>query len=138
MTNEVTLLCWRCGTALESIPVPLSRLAYCPQCRADLHVCRMCREFDTKLADQCRAELDDVPHEKERANFCDHFSASSTAYVADDDSKARAARAELDALFGVDSGSPAPRPGESKSDAARRELESLFGMDEGDKKKGPQ
>ncbi|MDH3452692.1 MAG: hypothetical protein OEN20_09740 [Gammaproteobacteria bacterium] len=134
MSSAEPLLCWNCGSGLESIPVPVSRLAYCPECRADLHVCRMCKEFDQKLADQCRAELDDVPHEKQRANFCDHFSPSASAYAVVDDSQARAARAELDALFGVQS-APGPAAGESKADAARRELEALFGVDGGDKKK---
>lgn len=129
MSSDEPLLCWNCGSALESIPVPVNRLAYCPECRADLRVCRMCKEFDAKLADQCRAELDDVPHDKERANFCDHFTPSPNAHVAVDDSKARAARAELDALFGVESDDTGPAPGESKADAARRELESLFGME---------
>ena len=88
----------------------------------------MCSEFDQKLADQCRAELDDVPHEKQRANFCDHFSPSANAYVVVDDSKSRAARAELEALFGVENDA-APGADESKADVARRELEALFGMD---------
>ena len=134
MSSDEPLLCWNCGSALDSIPVPVNRLAYCPKCRADLRVCRMCREFDKKLADQCRAELDDVPHEKERANFCDHFSPSPNAYVMADDSQARAARAELDALFGLESDDAGPAAGESKADAARRELEALFGMEGEDKK----
>ncbi len=133
MSSDELLLCWNCGGDLENIPVPVNRLAYCPKCRADVRVCRMCKEFDPKLAEQCRAELDDVPHEKERANFCDHFSPSPNAYVAVDDSKARAARAELDALFGVESDT-GQQPGESKADTAKRELEALFGMD-GDKEK---
>ena len=128
MRVDEPLLCWNCGGGLESIPVPISRQAFCPACRADLHVCRMCREFDRKLADQCRAGLDDVPHEKQRANFCDHFSPSANAYEVVDDSEARAARTQLEALFGVDS-DHAPAA-ESKADAARRELESLFGMDD--------
>jgi hypothetical protein len=135
MSSDELLLCWNCGGDLENLPVPVNRLAYCPTCRADLRVCRMCKEFDPRLAEQCRAELDDVPHEKERANFCDHFTPSPNAYVAVDDSKARAARAELDALFGVESEDAGRVSGESKADAARRELESLFGMDEEEKKK---
>ncbi len=134
MSKDDLLLCWNCGGGLDTIPIPISRQAFCPECRADLHVCRMCVEFDQKLADQCRAELDDVPHEKQRANFCDHFSPSPDAYVVVDDSKARAARAELEALFGEQS-DPAPAAGESKADAARRELEALFGMDNENKKK---
>ena len=130
MSADEPLACWNCGGALESIPVPVSRLAYCSHCRADLHVCRMCKEFDAKLADQCRAELDDVPHEKQRANFCDYFTPSPNAYVVADDSEARAARAELNALFGEQGEDAGTRPGESKADVAKRELEALFGMDE--------
>ena len=90
----------------------------------------MCVEFDTKLANKCRAELDDIPHEKERANFCDHFTPSALAYQPEDTSASDRARADLNALFD-ESGDNNPRqPGESKSDAARRELEALFGMDE--------
>ncbi|MEM7293913.1 MAG: hypothetical protein AAF420_11040 [Pseudomonadota bacterium] len=90
----------------------------------------MCDEYDIKLADKCRAELDDIPHEKERANFCDHFSPSADAYQPEDTSKADQARAELNALFGVSDDGISRQAGESKSDAARRELEALFGMDD--------
>ncbi len=127
MPEQEPLVCWRCGAALTDVPVPVSRQAYCPQCRADLHVCRMCEEYDPKLADQCRAELDDVPHQKERANFCDHFSAAANAYRPEDSSKADAARAQLESLFGAAPPGDARQPGESKADAARRQLQDLFG-----------
>lgn len=131
MQDDETLPCWRCGAALETVPLPISRQAYCPACRADLHVCRMCAEFDPRVARQCRTDLDDVPHEKERANFCELFTPAATYRVADD-SGARKARAELEALFGLPGEQPAS--GESKSEAARRELEGLFGIDPKPKK----
>ena len=129
MNNDDIYSCWRCGERLDQILFPLNRQSYCPACRADLHVCRMCVEFDVKRAEKCRAELDDVPHEKERANFCDHFSPSVDAYTAEDSSAANAARSGLNALFGLDASSQERQPGESKADAARRELDALFGGD---------
>ena len=99
MTTD-TLVCWKCGAALAEQPLPLSRLAECPACRTELHVCVMCRFYDTGVAKQCRETIAEEVKEKRRANFCDYFQARPDAWQPQDTSAAQAARAALDELFG--------------------------------------
>lgn len=114
------LVCWKCGAPLEEVPLPLSRRAQCPACEAEQHVCRMCEFYDPRIKYACREERADEVREKELANFCDYFKPRPNAYVRRDDTKALAAKANLDGLFGE---------GEvlSQTDAARERFEELFG-----------
>ena len=120
-----TLACWKCGASLEDVLVPIARVAECPQCRADLHVCRMCEFFDPGVRRGCLEPIADEVSDRERANFCGYFtptggaSAPGVAHGA-----VQAARAELDALFGVSSSSPGSP---NDADEARRRLDDLFG-----------
>ena len=43
------LVCWKCGASLSSLSLPLMRADTCPKCRADLHVCKMCVDYDTRV-----------------------------------------------------------------------------------------
>jgi hypothetical protein len=116
------LVCWRCGESLADLPLPLARLVECGSCHTELHVCRMCRHYDTSVAKSCREPVADEVSDKERANFCGWFMPRPGAYTPGNERKAADAQAALDALFG---GLPA-----TSSDAAtdaRRELEDLFG-----------
>lgn len=94
------LVCWKCGGSLSALSLPFGRRDACPSCGSELHVCRMCTEFDTSVADQCREPTADTVYEKQRANFCDHFRPKAQAWQAQDRSEADAARAALDQLFG--------------------------------------
>ncbi len=94
------LVCWKCGAALAVLTLPLSRRDECPRCRAELHVCRMCVDFDLRVAKHCREPTAEEVSDKTRANFCDHFAPRAGAYVASDTSAAERARQELERLFG--------------------------------------
>ncbi|MGB8327983.1 MAG: hypothetical protein WCE48_10440 [Steroidobacteraceae bacterium] len=94
------LVCWKCGASLAALTLPLRRLEECPQCRCELHVCRMCVEYDTHVAKHCREPTAEEVREKDRANFCDHFKPRSQAYVAPNTAAVEQARSELDKLFG--------------------------------------
>lgn len=130
------LQCWNCGASLSDQPLPLGRLAECTACRAELHVCRQCRHYDPKVAEQCREERADPPLEKTRANFCDYLEPEPRAWQPPRrDPATERARAELEALFG---GRRSPPPDDdaqaesserplSEAERARRELERLFG-----------
>lgn len=109
--------CWRCGAELLDVPLPLGRRATCPACRAELHVCRMCRHYDTAKAKQCRELAADEIKDKTRANFCEWFQARADAYRA---APPDAGRAALDDLFG--GAEPSAKPGD-----ARKALDDLFG-----------
>ena len=126
----VALTCWKCGVSLAEVPVPFARVAECPACRADLHVCRMCEFFDPGVRRGCKEPVADEVSDRERANFCGYF--TPVAGVGPGvgpgagDGAARAARTELDALFGLPSSVPHSAGDE---DEARRRLDELFGDD---------
>ena len=120
------LRCWRCGHPLDDEPLPLARAAACPQCAADLHVCRLCEFFDPRVANECREPVAERVVNKERANFCGYLKPRPDAYVAADAAQGAAARG-LEALFGLDSGAAKGSPGESS--AARSALDELFRKD---------
>ena len=120
------LECWSCGASLKHELLPLSRRAVCAVCEVELHVCRLCQFYDRRVSDQCTEDRAEQVREKNRANFCDYFKPKAGAYVAGDDSKARAARDRLEGLFGMTAGEPA-------SDAdVQQKWDRLFGA--GDKK----
>lgn len=94
------IACFRCGASLSALSLPLSRRDQCPDCTADLHVCKMCVYFDRSVPRQCREDGAEDVTEKERVNFCDWFKPSSTAFDPRGKSEADAAEAALAALFG--------------------------------------
>lgn len=116
------LVCWKCGAALKGVPLPLSRLAQCPACGCELHVCRLCLHYQAHTQRQCREIRAEEVLPKERANFCDWFKPRANAYDARAIDKAAAAKARLDALLGGEA--PASEPA---ADAARQKLDQLFG-----------
>ena len=91
--------CFRCGASLAALSLPFTRRDQCPECSVDLHVCRMCAHFDTRVARQCREDGAEDVKEKEQANFCDWFSPSRAAFDPQRRSEADRARAALEALF---------------------------------------
>jgi len=129
------LRCWRCGADLKRVPRPFSRFAECPECRVELHVCRMCRHYDPRYIGECDHEFADKVLDKEKANFCSHFRPSRRAYQGGEDTGKRKAQQELESLF--DEGGPSPTSGEdgaaadaqseSEAEAAKKRLKDLFG-----------
>ena len=124
------LLCWKCGAGLGDLPLPLARLAECLTCNTELHVCRMCKLYDPKVAKSCREPIAEEVKDKDRANFCDYFNASALAFQPVSDSESRAARSELDSLFGLNSSHDNASP--AGADAARDRLSRLFDTDDED------
>lgn len=94
------LSCWKCGASLAVLSLPLRRLDECPQCRAELHACKLCVDYDTSIAKQCREPTAEEVRDKERANFCDHFKPRAGAWKPANAAAIDAARAELERLFG--------------------------------------
>ncbi len=114
--NETSATCWKCGADKTGILLPLSRTETCDLCGADLHVCRMCRFYDTSVSNACREPVAERVTDKARANFCGYlelrtdegtYSASSADGSAD-----------LNALFGID---------ESEQSKGLPSLDELFG-----------
>lgn len=96
------LVCLRCGASLATLSLPLSRRDQCPECSADLHVCKMCVYFDKSVPRQCREDGADDVSDKDRPNFCDWFKPSDKAFKAGSNAEAQAAKDALAALFGDD------------------------------------
>lgn len=93
------LVCWKCGASLAHLTPPLERRDECKQCRAELHVCRMCVDYDTSLAKRCREPTAEEVYDKTKANFCGFFTPRPGAFVAPDQTPAAAARSALEAMF---------------------------------------
>jgi hypothetical protein len=94
------LVCWRCGASLAELSLPLRRLDECPACRAELHVCRMCRSYDRAVAKKCREDDAEEVRGKEQANFCDYFRPRPEAFDRALGEAERKARDQLSGLFG--------------------------------------
>ncbi len=94
------LQCWKCGVALAELSLPLRRLDECPKCRAELHVCKLCVDYDTSKAKHCREPTAEEVRDKEHANFCDFFKPRPGAYVAPNLGERAKSRSALDDLFG--------------------------------------
>ncbi|UCH54221.1 MAG: hypothetical protein JSW09_05480 [Pseudomonadota bacterium] len=118
-----SIVCWKCGGVLTGVPFPLSRRAECPQCQAELHVCRLCHFYDPRVEGKCREDRAEEVRDKERANFCDYFKPRPGAFRVKDGAKAQAAKARVDALFG----GATPN---AQHDPARTALDELFGDDD--------
>ena len=120
----MTWVCWRCGASITEI-VPLARASECGACPADLHVCRLCVYFDTRVSRQCREPIADEVQNKERANFCGYFQPCADAHSGAQDGSGQA-RAALDGLFGSAAAAPTEEA-LTEAERARRRLAELFG-----------
>lgn len=117
------LQCWRCGAALNDVPLPFARMAQCLKCHADLHVCRMCKFYDPGRGQACREPIAEEVKDKARANFCELLQPRMNAYQPPND-QAQKSREELERLFGGAAGEPSEL---SAAEKARKALDELFG-----------
>jgi len=117
------LVCWKCGASLVELPLPLSRLAECPRCRAYQHACRLCLHYAPGRPKACNEQDAEEVIDKDHANFCGWFEPRDHAFKAGAaQAKAGAAKSALDSLFGTANDDAA-----SKEEAAKSELDKLFG-----------
>jgi hypothetical protein len=65
------LALWR--FSLAALSLPLRSIEVCKTCNAELHVCRMCVEYDVSYAKHCKEPTAEEVRKKDEANFCDHF-----------------------------------------------------------------
>ncbi len=113
------LVCWKCGADLAAVIQPFERLAECPACRAELHVCRLCRYYNPRIEGQCDEDRAEEVRDKTRANFCDYYQPRPGAWTAPDATRTAAAKTRLDGMFAGNV--PADKPD------ARTGLDTLFG-----------
>ena len=128
--KSADLSCWKCGASLAQILLPLSRLAKCKSCNADLHVCRMCEFYDTTVNNSCREPVAEKVTDKQQKNFCGYLQPSTTAFGSHTSRSQATAKNQLDALFGLSTdltgGEKASEGSLSAEEESRRRLEELF------------
>lgn len=124
-------VCWKCGADISHLPFPLGRMSKCEACRADLHVCRLCKFYDKSRANQCQEPVADAVTDKQRSNFCGYFQAKQDAFEQANSSTVADAQNELSALFGES----VEITTNNNADAAKSELEKLFGSNDDEDKK---
>jgi len=113
---DENFVCWHCGEPLQEVAKPFPRLEKCQSCEADLHVCRMCKEYNSKVNGYCDHDMAEPARETELANFCQYFTLQKNAYTSGSYDKAKAAAEQLNALFG-ESGDKAGSALQQKNDA---------------------
>ncbi len=101
-----TLVCWKCGASIDYLTPPIERLDACKACGAEIHVCKMCFDYDTSYAHHCREPIAEEVKDKERANFCDFFKPKPDVYVAQDTTEGDDAMEKLEDLFGPSDSDP--------------------------------
>jgi len=119
-----TYTCWKCGSPLLDLMLPLARHEECPRCGAQLHVCRMCVFFDAVASQQCREPVADLVSDKRRANFCGYYQINPHAFTVPSE-QTTASHRQLDALFDDESPAAASETC-TPEDALRKQLEQLF------------
>ena len=131
-SQSVNMQCWKCGVELKNLLLPFSRYEECSHCKADLHACVACKNYDPSVSDACHEDRAEFVLDKDKANFCDYFRVNPRAYRQQDNSEAAAARAKLAELFGEeapDEEATAAESPRSEADKALEELKRLFGDD---------
>lgn len=89
--------CFSCQTELKFSDAKISFREECPKCRSDVHVCKNCHFYDPKAYNECKETSADVVREKDRANYCEYFTAKAAGAAPED--KAAALKAAAEALF---------------------------------------
>jgi len=125
--NEDTLHCYRCGTSLLALTLPLSRRDLCPGCSVELHVCRMCRYYAPGKPDDCSEDDAEAVRDKAAANFCEFFTPDPGAFDGREQRAEAGAREQLAALFGDAAAGAADKPAAAQdTDSSLSEAEKLF------------
>lgn len=94
--------CWKCGGIQKEILLPLSRTEECQHCGTDLHVCRMCRFYDTSVSNACREPVADFVSNKTRSNFCGYLELHTDVGAGSESAAQAAANDGLSSLFGLE------------------------------------
>ena len=124
MTDDI--VCWRCGAPIAQDVFPIRREEVCAACDADLHVCKLCTFYNSRLSDGCDEPIAGHVSIKDRANFCDYFKPRPSAQQQKDAHAQATTKSQLDALFG---GASSP-PSSAEPDQNREQLDRLFGLDD--------
>jgi hypothetical protein len=71
--------CWHCGYQIDlRLNGGIGKKDECPNCEADLHVCRNCRFFDPGSENECSEPIAEWVRDKDRANSCEYLAVVET------------------------------------------------------------
>ena len=94
----MSVKCYNCQADLDlSVNNQVMRSEECPKCYVNIRSCRMCKFYDKSSYNECREPVAERIVDKEKANFCDHFSLSEGLNSLED--KTNDALAAANALF---------------------------------------
>ncbi|MDA3955558.1 hypothetical protein [Oceanispirochaeta sp.] len=88
--------CYFCG---KESTEKVYRNSLCSECGKELKICYNCIHFDKASANQCREPQAEKVVEKDRANFCDYFSASGQSHVHSSNQKLEDAKKKIEDFF---------------------------------------
>jgi hypothetical protein len=94
-------MCWKCGNQ-QTVTPPVSRSDVCAVCGADIRSCKNCVYYAPGSHYDCHETVDEAVRDKERANFCEHFSystGSAKAGGSNGQDKAQKAKSDFAGLF---------------------------------------
>jgi len=115
--------CWKCDLELGELLLPLSRTEECSNCGRDLHVCRMCKFYDTRVNNACKEPVAEFVSDKTRANFCGYLELAHSADPRPALDNLPAAFDDLNDLFGL------PNNPSDQTDPVTQ-LQDLFDIDD--------
>lgn len=94
MARTISLSCFHCGRRME-FEERVGFRERCPGCDRPVHICLSCEFYDASYNNQCRETQAERVVDKERANFCEYFTASRRATV----QRGADARSKLEEFF---------------------------------------
>ena len=71
---KAVIRCHSCGHTIQNLDT-IAADTDCPYCRAPLHCCRTCNQFDSGARWQCRAPIEKPVSDKGKANNCPAYAA---------------------------------------------------------------
>jgi hypothetical protein len=97
------MLCSNCKKEI-AVGETIRRSDSCPQCGADLRICKNCSFYDERVYNECGEHNAERVVDKNKANFCEFFNpndkkASGTASADTPESRAEALKKAAEALF---------------------------------------
>lgn len=71
--EEKHYFCFKCGQEIDFDRIKMARTDTCPHCSHDLHCCKNCEFWDPGYHNQCRERIAEYIADRERTNYCTHF-----------------------------------------------------------------
>ena len=87
---------FKCSNKIDFDRIKMQRTDTCPHCSQDMHVCKNCEYWDESAHNQCREQITEYITDRERTNYCNHFTYKDGQGESED---TVSAKSKLDDLF---------------------------------------